>query len=117
MLITPAMLRQSSIDAPTHPPTRRFQFGDDVPTQPFIGSSNNNNNNNNNNNVAPAAPPMPPGAQDQDDLVMSMLEGLSDDDGNDEILDDEFNDDLNSPTNQMDGSTTGGLFGKWSGFF
>ena len=117
MLITPAMLRQSSIDAPTHPPTRRFQFGDDVPTQPFIGSSNNNNNNNNNINVAPAAPPMPPGAQDQDDLVMSMLEGLSDDDGNDEILDDEFNDDLNSPTNQMDGSTTGGLFGKWSGFF
>ena len=101
MLITPAMLRQG-VDEPPPPPARRFQFGNDISTRP-IGSSNNTNK------ITAPAPPMPPGAQDQDDLVMSMLEGLSDDD---EI--DDGADPLRSPTNQSIG---GGLFGKWSGFF
>ena len=98
-LITPAMLRQG-VDAPPQPPARRFQFGDDVHTH-LMGTSSNVTQRS-------SAPPMPPGAQDQNDLVMSMLEGLSDEEN------DDGGEPLHSPTNQ---SISGGLFGKWSGFF
>ena len=98
-LITPAMLRRG-VDVPPQPPARRFQFGDDVHTH-LMGTSSNVTQRS-------SAPPMPPGAQDQNDLVMSMLEGLSDEEN------DDGGEPLHSPTNQ---SISGGLFGKWSGFF
>jgi len=130
MLLTPAMIQQGAHNnnngttTTTLPPKRRFQFGNDAIVQNPIGSLNVLQQ------QQPLPPPMPPGRPpaetEQDNLVMSMITGLSDDDealtsADEFIVHSPRSAHRNNDASRADTTTsTGfgvGLFGGWSGFF